>query len=160
MKSLIIILSLLFSLSTLAKKSVNVVVGLSPAGSFEINSSKVKGKAVYKGGQYTAKKVKVSVKSLKTGMDLRDKHLKDKLEMKKHPYIVIDKAVAKGGKGSAIVNIKGMKKKVPFSYKINGKYFVAKFPLKLSDYKFKGINYMGVGVKDKVVITASLPIVK
>lgn len=160
MKSIIVIFTLILCLSTFAKKSINVVVGLSPAGSFEINSKKVKGKAVYKGGQYIAKKVKVSVKSLKTGMDLRDKHLKDKLEIKKHPYIIIDKAVAKGGKGTAIVNIRGMKKKLAFAYKIKGKYFVAKFPLKLSDYKFKGINYMGVGVKDKIVITASLPIVK
>lgn len=160
MKKIVVLFSLLLSTFVYAGKGVKVVVGLSPAGSFEINSSKLKGKAVLKDGQYTASKVKVSVKSLKTGMDLRDKHLKEKLKSKVFRYIKIDKAVASKGKGSAIIVIKKIMKKINFTYSIKGRYFVAKFPINLPDFNFKGINYMGIGVKNIVNVTATLPIIK
>ena len=75
-------LALVVSLSTsfaFAKGNVVVDIELSPAGSFQAKSKKVKGKVVKEGGKLVASKLKVSVKSLKTGIEMRDEHLKKRL---------------------------------------------------------------------------------
>ncbi|MCO4794129.1 MAG: YceI family protein, partial [Bacteriovoracaceae bacterium] len=139
------------------KKGISVSVNLSPAGSFEIKG-KVKGKVSKKDGGFFAKKLSFKVKRLKTGMELRDKHTKDKLEFKSHPNVVVKNAKGSGGKGTASISVRGVTKKIGFKYSVVGKYVKAIFKLNLKDFKFSGINYMGVGVKDKVTVTAVVPI--
>lgn len=154
----VIFLLTLWSQAFAASGSLKIVVNLSPAGSFEIVSSKVKGKAQKQGGSFVTSGLTVKAKTLKTGLDLRDDHLHKKLEVNKFKKISILKGKASGGKGEAIIQIKDMKKKIGFSYKESGGNLNIAFPLSLKDFNFTGINYAGVGVKDQVNVTASIPI--
>lgn len=150
------LIALLISTSTFAKnKGVTVYVDLSPAGSFEAHAKKIKGTAKVKGDSVIAENLTVRVKKLKTGLDLRDDHFHEKLKAKKFPKIKMVKAVGKGGKGTALFDIRGVKGKVPFTYKkVSAKYMKADFKINLKKFKFEGIKYMGVGVKDTIRIEA------
>lgn len=154
-----LIVLMVFSLSSFAaSKGVIVDVNLSPAGSFQIKG-KLKGSVTQKGDKFISESLYSPVKNFKTGMDLRDDHTKKKLEYKKFPKVEIIKAAGKDGKGQAIVQIRSIKKKVPFTYKkLDSKYIQAVFNLSLKDFKFEGINYMGVGVKDLIKVTATVPV--
>ncbi|WP_127714077.1 YceI family protein [Halobacteriovorax sp. HLS] len=154
-----IVLFLVFSFSSMAaSKGVIVDVNLSPAGSFQIKG-KLKGSVTQKGDKLISNSLYASVQKFKTGMDLRDDHTKKKLEYKKYPKVEILKAAGKDGKGQAIIQIRSIKKKVSFTYKkLNSKYIQAVFNLSLKDFNFEGINYMGVGVKDIVKVTATVPV--
>ena len=154
-----LLIALLISSNVIAasKKGVTVFVNLSPAGSFEIKG-KIKGKVYKKGNKFIAKKIATKVTKFKTGLELRDKHTKEKLLASKFPFIEVKKATAKDGKGTAEITIKGIKKKISFRYKEMGKYIKAIFNLSLKDFNFKGIKYLGVGVKDKVRVEAVVPL--
>ncbi len=157
-KSLLTIVAFsLFSLSSFAGKGVIVNVDV-PGMSFQAKSSKIKGSVKKEGSNFKASELSVKVKSLKTEMDLRDEHLREKLDYKKHSKIIVSDGVATGGKGKAKIEIKGVKKDIAFTYVEKGGLFVAKFPLSLKDFGITGISYMGLGVKDKVVVEASVPI--
>lgn len=133
-------------------------VTLSPLGSFELTCKKVFGKAKKKGDAYIAKELRVPVNMLKTGMSLRDKHLKEKLEFQKHKYITATKVRAKGGQGQAILSIKGISKPIKFRVKDLGNGSAqAQFEVDLTQYNIKGISYQGVGVKDIVKVQAVIP---
>lgn len=152
-------LTFAFPAYSASKKGATVYVKLSPAGSFEIKS-KIKGRINYKNGVYKGKNISATVKSFKTGLDLRDKHTKKKMEFKKFPKILIKKATGKNNKGTATIQIKGISKNITFTFKEAGKYLEAKFNLSLKDFKFKGIKYLGVGVKDQVKVLAVIPLKK
>jgi hypothetical protein len=152
---------LLFSFCTLAaeKKGVTINVGLSPAGSFQLKSSKVKGKMVKSAdGSIRADKLKVSIKSLKSGIELRDEHMAKRLDSKVHKKIEIIKAIGKSGKGQGIIKIKGISKKFKFSYKEAGKFIKANFKLNLKSFKIEDLTYLGVGAKEVVTISATVPL--
>lgn len=155
--TLIFLITLSISASA-ARGSLKILVNLSPAGSFEITSNKVKGSVKRKGSGFVTSGLKVKAKSLVTGLDLRDDHLHKKLEVKKFKRVEILKGQASGGKGQAVIQIKDIKKKVNFVYKESGDKLKIKFALSLKDFNFSGINYAGVGVKDKVTVSASVPI--
>lgn len=156
MKKLLFLPVIAFLISfSLFAKGVTVSVELSPAGSFEAKAKKVKGTVKVKGDSVMATNLSVSVKSLKTGMDLRDEHLLKKLEYKKHPKIIVKKAAGKGGKGTALFSIRGVEAKVPFTYsKVDSKYMKASFTISLKAFKIEGVSYMGAGVKDKIKLEA------
>lgn len=162
-QSVLVRLFLIFSLSfsTFAtKKGLVVDVNLSPAGSFQIKG-KIKGSVYEEGGKLKSKNLYSPVKRFKTGMDLRDNHTKKKLQYKKFPKVEILKAIGSDGKGKAVIKIRSIKKAISFKYKrVSAKYVKAVFKLSLKDFKFVGVNYMGVGVKDKVKITAVIPVKK
>ena len=142
-----------------ADKGIVVDVSLSPAGSFQIKSAKVKGKMVKSGdGKIRSNGLKVSVRSLKTGIDMRDDHLKKRLMHKKFKKVEIVKAIGAKGRGVGIILVKGIKKKFKFSYKEMGNMIKAKFKLSLKDFKIKDLSYMGVGVEDKVTVIATVPL--
>jgi len=145
----------LLSLSLQAKELL-VMVNLSPAGSFEIKSKSIKGKVIRKGDTLMTTGISVKVKKLKTGLELRDDHLHKKLG--KGSKIEILSAKGKGGRGSAEIQIKGVKKSVPFKYADKGKEVDVMFSLNLPDFGITGINYAGVGVKNTVKVKASLPV--
>ena len=148
----------LFSISVFAQTGATVDVKLSPAGSFKAETTKVKGFAQKKGDTITAENVEVDIVSLKTGVDLRDQHLKKRLEVEKHPTAKLIKAEGKGGKGKATVEVKGVKKEVTGTYKIVGSNLEAKFPMSLASLDVKDVKYMGVGAKDEVIVTVTIPI--
>jgi len=118
------------------------------------------GKVAMKGGKYMAKNLVVKVKEISTGVGLRDDHVHKKLKGKKFPKIEIIKAFGKKGSGTALVKIRGVKKKVPFTFDDKGKKVEFKLDIKLSDFnidrKKEGFVYLGVGIKEKVEVTGYL----
>lgn len=158
LNALIIIVMTVSMAFAKSKKSVTIDIQLSPAGSFQAKSSKVKGKIVKKGGKLVAKKLKISVKSLKTGIDMRDEHLHKRLIDGKNKKVEIVSATGSGGKGSGIIKVRGIEKPFKFTYKEEGKYITAKFTLKISDFKITDVSYMSVGVEDEVKVVATVPL--
>ncbi len=159
MKNFIIVSLLMLSFTTFAKdkKGVKVKVPLT-AGSFQLECSKLKGKLVKSGKGYKADKLYVKVKDLKSGMDLRNEHTHKRLISGKHNKIIVTKVMAAGGKGKAILSIKGIKKPINFSYKVQGKLMKATFKVNLKHYKIEDISYAGLGVEDIVTVQAFVPI--
>lgn len=141
-----------------ASGSAVVDVSLSPAGSFKAKTNDVKGTAVLKNGEVSAQHIVVNLNSLKTSVELRDKHTKEHLQTDKYPEAVLVSAKGKDGKGVAKIRIKGIEKNVTGTYKIVGKEMEAQFKVHLPDYKISGIKYVGVGVEDDVTIHVRVPV--
>lgn len=162
MRILALSISLFISFSLCAEsKGLKVFVDLSPAGSFEISTSSIKGKVKKSGTSLSADKITASVKDFATGLELRDHHTKEKLEYKTYPKVTISNAKGQGGKGQAIIEVRNTKRPISFFYKeISAKYVEVSFNLSLKDFNFSGLSYMGVGVKDSVKIVATLPLGK
>lgn len=136
-------------------------VTLNPAGDFKAKTNDVVGEAVVEGDTVKADNIVVKLNKIVTGMPLRDRHAKEKyMEVAKYPEAVLTKAVGKGGKGKGLLKFHGVEKEVSGTYKVEGGKMVAKFPLKLSDFNIKGINYMGVGVEDEIQVSVEVPVKK
>lgn len=148
-----------FSTFAMAQEAV-VDVSLRPAGSFKGKTNEVKGFATMKGDKVEATNVSVNLKSLKTGISLRDDHTKKHLEADKYPEAVLVSATGQGGKGEGLIRIRGIEKKIAGTYKIEGSTLKADFPIKFSEFNIKNIKYMGVGVDDEGVIHIALPVKK
>ena len=154
-------LALLFLVAPIlswAEAGVAVHVTLSPAGSFIAETERVTGTAYKTADGVAAENVVVDITSLKTGVSLRDKHTKEHLLSEKFPQAKLLKAVGKNGKGEALIEIKGIKRKVAGTYTIAGNMLKASFPIHLPDLEITGIKYMGVGVKDDVTVDINLPL--
>lgn len=158
MKNILIISLLTFVPCFGWSQSAIVDVSLSPAGSFKINISEVKGFAEKSDDSFVAKNVVVSLKNLKTGIGLRDVHTKKQLEIEKYPEAVLISATGKNGIGEGLIRIKDVEKKIEGTYKIVGKSLLANFKIKYQDFKIAKAKYMGIGVKDAVQLTVRLPI--
>ncbi len=154
----LVLLSFFLSFSTFAKlkKQAIVEVKLNPVGSFEIKA-KIRGSLIEKDGKYTSKKLQAKVKSFKTGVDLRDKHTRDKLNYKKYSHVVVSDLVASGGSGTAKIKVMNKVKSIKFKYKeIKNNFLEATFKLSLKSLGIKDINYLGVGVEDTISIRATI----
>lgn len=154
--NLLIYLLILSSTTVFAQVKVNV--DLSPAGSFVAETNKITGYAVKTKSGVAAKNVSIDVRSLSTGIELRDKHLRERLMIKKFPKITLERAVGKNGSGKAVIVIKGIKKTYAGKYSINGNKLTAKFEVDLPALKINDVSYMGVGVEDKVTVEVTLPL--
>lgn len=139
---------------------VKVDVTLSPAGSFVAETTKVKGSAYQTPNGIAARDIEVDLNSLSTGIGLRDKHLKNHLQVSKYPIAKLSAAIGKNGQGKALIEIKGVKKQVAGTYSINGHQLNAEFKVHLPDLGLTDMSYMGVGVDDDVTIHVTLPIVQ
>lgn len=158
MKSLIFS-SLFFLSSTVAfAQNATVDVTLSPTGSFKAKSADVRGFVTKSGDTFKGSDIKVGLKNLQTGVSLRDTHTKKYLQVDKFPEAVLVSATGKDGKGTGVLKIKGIEKKITGTYKISGNTMNAVFPVKLSDFKIDNVKYMGVGVDDQVNIAISVPV--
>lgn len=157
MKFLVTTLVFAFSLNAFAQEVV-VDVTLNPMGDFKAKTAAVKGEAIKKGDEFTATNIVVNLKSLKTGVEGRDKHTQKYLETEKFPEAVLLSASGKGGKGKGRIKIRGIEKDITGTYKVEGKSLKAKFDLNLADFGIKDINYMGVGVEDTVTLNVSVPV--
>ncbi len=157
MKTLISLFIILFSTFTYAQ-SIDVLVKLSPAGSFHAITKSVKGEASVQGGKVSANNVQVDLRTLSTGVDLRDKHLKDRLQVDKFPIAKLVTAEGQSGKGTATLEIKGSKQNVSGTYAVEGKTLRAEFKMKMTDLGINDARYMGVGAKDEVTVTIELPV--
>lgn len=142
-----------------AEPGVVIDVLLSPTGSYKAKTQKVTGSAKKTpDGGVIAENVVVDMQSIKTGIGLRDKHTKERLKTDKFKEAKLIKATGKDGKGTGEMEIMGKKQKVEGTYKIEGNMLKADFPMNLKDLDIKDVRYMGVGVKDKVVVHVELPI--
>lgn len=160
-QTVLLITTLLFFATNLALAASAVVdVGLTPAGSFKGKTNDVKGFAIVKGDEVSAQNVVVNLKSLKTGIELRDKHTLKHLEITKYPTAVLVMGKGKGGKGVGKIRIRGIEKQIQGTYKVEGNELNAEFKLNLPDFKITGIKYMGVGVDDQVTLNVSVPVKK
>ena len=149
----------LSAMTAMAQEAV-VDVSLRPAGSFKGKTSEVKGVATVKGDKVEASNISVNLKSLTTGISLRDEHTKKRLETEKYPEALLISATGQGGKGEGLIRIHGIEKKVSGTYKIDGSNLSAEFPIKFSDFNIKDIKYMGVGVDDNGMIHVKVPVKK
>ena len=151
--------ALLLPLSVWAQGKVRIMVELNPAGSFVAESSAVKGAATRTGNVLIAQNITLDLSSLKTGVSLRDQHMKDKyFEVRQFPQAVLIQGTAKDGKFSGDLTIHGVSKKIEGSSSIDGSLVKTKFKCALSDFGIKPASYMGVGVEDEVEVEATLPI--
>jgi len=138
---------------------VTVKVALSPAGSFEAKSDKVKGEVKKDGAKFSAENLWVKIDELKTGIDLRDEHFHKHLNSEKISKITFSQVTAADGKGSGTLTVSDVKKVVPFTYKMNSPTKLeATIKVKNSDFKLKDENYMGIGVVDDVEIVAIIDV--
>ncbi|MGE0527983.1 MAG: YceI family protein [Bdellovibrionales bacterium] len=155
----VILVCLLYSWAVYPE-GVEIGVSLSPAGSFVAKTKKVTGSAYKTADGIAAENVVVDLKSITTGIGLRDKHTKERLMVSKYPQAKLIKAVGKGGKGVAKIEIKGKQQTVRGTYKVEGNVLKAEFPMRLPDLDIKDVRYMGVGVKDTVTVKIELPLSK
>lgn len=143
---------------TAMAQSATVDIILNPMGDFKAKTADVKGQAVVKGDEVSAENIVVNLKSLKTGVELRDKHTQKYLETSKFPEAVLVSAKGKGGKGTGKIKIRGVEKDIAGTYKVEGKVLKADFKLSLPDFNIKDINYMGVGVEDEITLHVAVPV--
>ena len=156
-KAIAILTILMFNL--VSANELTVKVSLSPAGSFEAKSTKVKGEVKKDGNKFTVENLWVKTEELKTGIDLRDEHFHKHLNFEKSPKISFTKISAADGKGSGTLTVNDLPKVVPFTYKmISPNKIEATFNVKNSDFKLKDASYMGIGVKDDVEIVAIIDV--
>ncbi len=138
--------------------NVEVDVKLTPVNSFIAKTGKVEGFAFRTTDGIKAENVLIDLRTITTDVSLRDKHTKERLMVDKHPFAKLISATGKDGKGEAEIEIKGIKKKYSGTYTIAGETLKAEFPIHLPDLEIKNIRYLGVGVKDDVLVRVNLPI--
>jgi len=155
--SLAALLVFAFALPGFAQK-VEMKVKLSPAGSFTITGTSLSGKVIRKGSSIIVQNVVLDLRSLQSGMELRDKHVQEYFETSKFPQAVLLKAVGKDAKFVGDLKIRGIVKRIEGSFEDEGKTAKASFKVNMSDFKIKKANYMGLGVNDEITVEVEGPV--
>lgn len=138
---------------------VTLFVKLSPSGSLEAKTKELSGRVAYDdGGKVRAKKLLVLVESLRTGIDLRDEHLRKHLKYEKHPYISLYDMEGVNGKGRGVIEIAGVKKPVEFDYTVKDENLIANFKINALDFNLKKVKYFNIGVDETVKIKVNVPV--
>jgi polyisoprenoid-binding protein YceI len=153
--------ALIFSFCSFAvlAHEVTVKVSLTPAGSFEARTVKLKGEIKKSDQKYSSELLWVKVEEFKTGIDLRDEHFIKHLNYEKYPKITLTNIIAENSKGTGVLNVNEVKKTVNFNYKmLSEKKLEATFKIKPSDFKLKEAKYLEIGVDDEVEIVAILDV--
>ena len=157
----LIILFIVLLLNVALGTEVTTFVKLSPSGSFEAKTDHVTGRIVSKAGKLQAKKLLVPVDSLKTGIGLRDEHLKKYLKMKEHPYITLTDLEGENGIAKATISIAGISNKLlDIDYSVKGKEMNAKFMIDVLKFKLDKVKYFNIGVDNIVTVKVKLNIDK
>src|SRR5690606_24524643 len=126
---------------------------------FVARSSALQGVVVRtSGGGIEARNLTLGLNSLKTGISMRDRHMKDKyLETAKHPRACLSDRVMHG-KFAGLLKIRGIRKKVAGEYEIVGNEVKAEFVVHISDFNIDSPSYMGVGVENEVTVKGRFPL--
>lgn len=151
------ILSLLISFNA-HSADLEASVSVSPVGDFVAEIKGFNAQAKVNGDSYTADKFNIPWSSLKTGMSLRDKHALKYVNAEQYPNIEVLQSLGKGGKGIAKIRFNNVEKVVRGTYEIKGSNLVAQFPIVLSEFNIKDVNFKGAGVKDEVKVKMTVPI--
>lgn len=138
---------------------VSMKVGLT-AGSFTAEAGSLQGAAHPDGaGGYRAESITFKLDDLKSGIDLRDEHMKTKyLETAKYPEAKLTSATAKDGHFTGELLVRERTQKIEGEYSVEGETLKANFKTKMTDYNIAKISYMGLGVKEEVALEVELPI--
>jgi hypothetical protein len=160
MKILFTIILFTLSFFALAEGKVTFHANLTPAGSFDAVSNKLKGHITKKGDMLVADKLSVLIESFKTGITMRDEHTWKHFNSQKHSKAVLTDLKAKAGRATANLEVNGVKKPIAATYEEKGDKIIAKFKVKASDFKLPKAVYLGVGVSDDVPVTVEVPKVK
>jgi len=131
-----------FEASTNAFFKVHGVVEKGASGFIKVNED----------GTHTGETL-LDMTSFKTGLDLRDKHLRELLQTDKHPTSAL-KFSSHGEQFTGTLTLVGITK--PISGKYDSTKMELSFAVKLSDYDIKAPSFMGVGVDDTVNIIAEV----
>jgi polyisoprenoid-binding protein YceI len=141
---------------------LKLVFALSPAGSFEAETQAVTGEVVLQPGKPPrVAPIVVQMGQLKTGIELRDRHLREHLDTGKYPVARMTDVTGSNGKGTGLLEYRSFKKRVPFTYSPSSdkKWVTAKAQLKVSEFGIQdGIRYMGVGGEDDVELEVMIPV--
>jgi hypothetical protein len=156
----LIFLGLIIATSAAAESKIKLLVALTPAGSFEAVSEKLKGNLIQKNGELTADKLWVSIESFKTGIDLRDEHFWRHMRSNVHTKAVITDVKGKAGKATGTLEINGVKKTISMNYKEKEGDIFTTFMVKASDFNLPKVEYLGIGVSNDIKIEAIYPYVK
>jgi polyisoprenoid-binding protein YceI len=143
----------------LAESKITLSISLSPAGSFQAVSQKLKGNVIKTGESVSADKITVSIESMKTGIDLRDEHTWKHMNSAKHPKATLSDVKGENGKATGTLEVNGIKKPLGITYKIVGSNVLANFTVKATEFGLKKVEYLGVGVNDLIAVEALLPYV-
>jgi polyisoprenoid-binding protein YceI len=150
-----------FSLaSAVAASDLKLNISLSPAGSFvaESQAVEVRGSTERAGDQFVAHNIALKLDTLKTGIELRDDHMKHKyLETDKYPEAILTQAMGKGGNFTGQLMVHGVTKPVQGTYQLVADQFVCTFTASINDFGIAKVKYMGVGVSDSVKVEVSIP---
>lgn len=164
-----LIVSVVFMLSSLAYADVVSVKDVSflavgPAG-LKINgvSTSLETKEE---GEFVV--IRVPLDTLKTGIDLRDRHMKEKyLETQKYPHaeLKVAKALLKPGaqqKGTGTFTVHGVSKAVDFVYDVTPAgdqiNVQGSFDINLKQFGIEIPSYLGVTVKPDVKVAAQFAV--
>jgi hypothetical protein len=149
-----------FLANMVSAQSVSLRIGLSPLGSFVAESKIVNAVVKKNGDTLKLESAEFSLDSLKSGVELRDEHMKKKyFETEEFPLAKIKNAEGSGGTFRAELELRGVRKEIKGTYTISGEQLIASFSTKMSDFKIPKASYMGIGAKDEVKIECQLPIV-
>jgi polyisoprenoid-binding protein YceI len=146
------------SLNLFAQTNMSVNVNLSPSGSFQATTTKIKGQLKQNGALIEGDKISVLIETLKTGIDLRDEHFAKHLHADKYPKATLTQLKAQGGKGTANLEVNGVVKPITINYVLKDGVIKANFSLKASDFNLSKAQYLGVGVEDLVTVTVDMPV--
>lgn len=117
--------------------------------------------------------LKFNLTTLKTGIDLRDKHVKEKyLEVSEYPdaQLTLNNLPAPKKIGVSDVpfegtlSLRGVERPVKGTYSTESQgdevKTVAKFPVEITEYKIETPSYLGITVADKVTVEITSTILK
>lgn len=157
MKSIFLIFTFI-SFRSFAEVGLVADVTLNPMGSFKAKTADVQGAATVSGDVVTAENIVVNMKSIETGIGLRDNHARNKyMEVEKYPEAILIKGTGKGGVGTGTLRFHGVEHEVSGKYLVSGGTVTATFPIKLSDFKIGDVSYKGIGVEDTVNVAITVP---
>ncbi|MBU6153654.1 MAG: YceI family protein [Bdellovibrionales bacterium] len=151
-----VLLALLVTGVAHADGTIKVLVKLSPAGSFTAKSERLKGTVIKDGGNFVSEKLTVSIDSLKTGIRLRDEHFWKYLKHPSIQKITLTDLKASAGKGSAVLEVNGVKKPVEISFSESGNQVSASFKASAREFNLPPEKYLGISVLDEVNIEAQV----
>lgn len=120
-------------------------------------------------GKMASGSFQVPMKTLKTGMDLRDDHMINKyLEADKHPNAILTLSpfnVEEEGEAKGTIEIHGVKKPVTIQYEKVGMSdqsvsFNSKFNIKITDFEIDIPSFQGITVAEEVTVSVNFKAIK
>jgi polyisoprenoid-binding protein YceI len=150
------------------KAEVVIVCPLTVGGSFEAKTSALSGEVTPRPGDAGVGSLQVNLETLETGIGLRDRHmLENYLEVQKGPEyataVLEDIRIERlNGKTTmkGMLRLHGQRREVTGEAEIrqdnDGVRVQAQFPVRVSEFQIPKPSYLGVGVRDEILVKVSM----